>query len=253
MSSRSARADSDGPLQAASFRTGSDSPVRSDSSISRPYAEMSLASAGTRLPDSIQRMSPGTTSSAGISRTVPSRLMAARIWSSLSSARLERCAFASCHVPRQASIAITTTMITASLISPRTIEPAAAAASRSMSGLASCPIASRQRGGGGSRGRVFWPKLASRRVASSDDSPSRPLARLRSTSSKASACQGSLGRVGRRCNSAAGEGVMPIRCRSDVPGGHQRAGSHGRPAERHRPPWYGSVRPHGRRAPDGGW
>ncbi|GBE19101.1 hypothetical protein BMS3Abin16_01715 [archaeon BMS3Abin16] len=53
--------------------TGSDSPVSVDSSICRPSVSISLRSAGTRPPTFKETMSPGTSSSDGISYTLPSR------------------------------------------------------------------------------------------------------------------------------------------------------------------------------------
>ena len=51
--------------------TGSDSPVRADSSTSRELASTSRASAATRSPSPTSRTSPGTTSCAGSSRARP--------------------------------------------------------------------------------------------------------------------------------------------------------------------------------------
>ncbi len=56
-----------------SFSTATDSPVRLDSSTSRERATTRRASAGTRSPASRRTRSPGTSSTAGISRSWPSR------------------------------------------------------------------------------------------------------------------------------------------------------------------------------------
>ena len=139
--SRLPKPDSPGPSPApsapqVSFATGSDSPVSNDSSTCRPVEESSLASAGIRLPDSIQTRSPGTNSSAETSRSLPSRTTAARILRSFSIARLVYSACCSCQAPMAASMAMATAMNAASWASPNASDTAAAAERISTSGLA---------------------------------------------------------------------------------------------------------------------
>ncbi len=72
MSTRSPRAAS-AATASTCLGVGMDSPVSADSSISRVAAERMRASAGTRSPASMFTMSPGTSSSMGISASSPLR------------------------------------------------------------------------------------------------------------------------------------------------------------------------------------
>ncbi len=99
---------SSGSLQSARFRTGSDSPVKADSSALSCSARKSLASAGTMEPAERKITSPGTSSLAGISFLLPSRITCASGAESLRSMERERSALASCTTP---STALMTTMI----------------------------------------------------------------------------------------------------------------------------------------------
>ncbi len=60
------------------LRTGTDSPVSSDSSTARLLASSTTESAGTRSPSAITRMSPGTTSRPAMRVRRPSRTTRAR-------------------------------------------------------------------------------------------------------------------------------------------------------------------------------
>ena len=60
------------------LRTGTDSPVRSDSSVARLLQDRTAASAGTRSPSVSTRISPGTTSRPAMRRCKPSRTTSAR-------------------------------------------------------------------------------------------------------------------------------------------------------------------------------
>ncbi len=73
MSTRSPSGVSTAATCSTSFGTGALSPVRADSSISRVAALMMRPSAGIRSPASTRTMSPGTSSSAGICSSCPSR------------------------------------------------------------------------------------------------------------------------------------------------------------------------------------
>ena len=62
----------------AILRTGTDSPVSSDSSVCRSLASTSTASAGTRSPSASTRRSPRTTSRPAMRLRSPSRMTSAR-------------------------------------------------------------------------------------------------------------------------------------------------------------------------------
>jgi len=71
-------AGSTAPSCFAALRTGTDSPVSSDSSVSRAWAESSTPSAATRSPSPISSRSPRTTSRPGMRRRSPPRSTKAR-------------------------------------------------------------------------------------------------------------------------------------------------------------------------------
>ncbi len=73
MSVRSPSGVSGDPTLSTPFETGKLSPVSAASAISSVAADSSLPSAGTRSPASIDTMSPGTSPSAGICTSSPSR------------------------------------------------------------------------------------------------------------------------------------------------------------------------------------
>ena len=68
----------DSPSRAARLRTGTDSPVSSDSSTDRSLASSTRASAGTRSPSRNSTRSPGTTSRPAMRTCCPSRTTSAR-------------------------------------------------------------------------------------------------------------------------------------------------------------------------------
>ena len=72
------RAPRPGSPKPATLRTGTDSPVRNDSSTCRSSHSTSAASAGTRSPSESTTMSPRATSRPGIRLRSPSRMTSAR-------------------------------------------------------------------------------------------------------------------------------------------------------------------------------
>ena len=114
--------------------TGRDSPVRIDSSHSRPRAVRTRRSAGTMAPMPSDTTSPGTRCVASTSTVSPSRSVATswRIWEwSASAARSARNSFA---VPSPTEAATITAMISASAPWPTSADTRAAANNRSRSG-----------------------------------------------------------------------------------------------------------------------
>ncbi len=108
------------------FSTGSDSPVRADSSTARSSTSTSRRSAGTRFPDSSSTRSPGTTSSDGTERSRPPRTTRTSVSSRWRRASAALSAFHSWKVPTTALTSTTTRMKAASRQSPSPAETAAA-------------------------------------------------------------------------------------------------------------------------------
>ncbi len=101
------------------FDTGTDSPVRGDSSTFSCIAVITRASAGTLSPASSSTMSPGTNSSAGMSRSSPSRSTVATGAESFCSNSIARSARYSCTKPSSAEKRTITPMLIASISWPR--------------------------------------------------------------------------------------------------------------------------------------
>ena len=120
----------------ASFSTGTDSPVRADSSHLRLAAWISRPSAGMKSPASSLTMSPGTSWEASITCSAPPRTT--RAWGAemLFSASSAFSALLSCKTPRMAFKTTMTKIRSGSKNSPgsrwtqATIKETAAAASR---------------------------------------------------------------------------------------------------------------------------
>ena len=110
----------------ASFSTGTDSPVREDSSTCRLELLVSRISAGTCAPASRSTRSPVTSSAAGISLRIPSRITIVCGLVSFFNASSAFRAFPSCSMPTRALTTTTVPMITASLSSPRKTDTTAA-------------------------------------------------------------------------------------------------------------------------------
>ena len=102
----------------ASLSTGSDSPVRTDSSHSRPVASSSRMSAGTTSPSRRSTTSPGTSSVTSTVTGGPARTTSVRwwIWECRASAAFS--ARNSLTKPSTTDSAMMTPMMTAELLSP---------------------------------------------------------------------------------------------------------------------------------------
>ncbi len=120
------------------FSTGTDSPVRADSSVVRFTASISLPSAGTKSPSSIRTMSPGTSSEAGRFCGCPSLSTLACGELSLRRAAKDFSAFLSCHTPKMALVITIKRITTASVTSLTRYEIRAAANRSRISGSVSC-------------------------------------------------------------------------------------------------------------------
>ena len=119
-----------------SLSTGSDSPVRADSSMRRSSSDTIRPSAGTRSPVSSVTRSPGTTSAASMSLTSPSRSTRACGLESLRRASSAASARYSCTTP-MITLAMTIIRMTiASNTFPARTETTPAPASRYTIGLA---------------------------------------------------------------------------------------------------------------------
>ncbi len=129
MLARAVSAVFSGTTQSSSLGTGCDSPVSTDSSVSRLYTSMSLASAAILSPGDRTSTSPGTTSAASIDCAWPPR--STRAWGADSSARAARARSArnSCTKPRMAFTTTMASMAAASLYSPITADAAVAPSS----------------------------------------------------------------------------------------------------------------------------
>ncbi|MNM91185.1 hypothetical protein D3C81_1034790 [compost metagenome] len=106
-------------MASACLETGSDSPVKADSSAYRALHSSQRTSAGTRSPLSSSTISPGTSILAGIISCLPSRSTLALGAESCFSARSERSARNSCTNPSTPLSRIMATIVIASRYSPR--------------------------------------------------------------------------------------------------------------------------------------
>jgi hypothetical protein len=150
---------------------GRDSPVSVDSSTCSSVASTSRPSAATRSPALSAMTSPTTTSSAGRSRTWPSRRTRAVGASSARTAAAAWSARPSWIAPNTA-LAMTIARITpASSSSPIATEIAAAPTSSSTIEFPNWRATSASRDGRGSRRSRLGPSRPSRRAASASPSP----------------------------------------------------------------------------------
>ncbi len=108
---RSARGASSGQTTSASFSTGTDSPVRADSSAISSTDRSSRRSAGTRSPVRSSTMSPGTSSALSIVSFFPARMTLAFGELSFFSASMALSARSSWTVPITAFIMTMDSMI----------------------------------------------------------------------------------------------------------------------------------------------
>ena len=170
--------------------TGTDSPVRTDSSTIRAIVVSKRRSAGTRMPDSRRTMSPGTSSALSTICSTPSRSTRALGERYRMSERMADSARHSWTKPKRALIAKDATMTLASTHSPSAPATTAASPSATMSGLANWCTRISSGFGGGTSARRLGPKCARRRRASAEESPCGVVASARSVSSGESAYQG---------------------------------------------------------------
>gem|GEM_PF-6162106 len=176
---------------AALLRTGSDSPVRLDSSASSDVASRMRQSAGTGSPACSTSTSPGTKVSGATCCSRPSRRTCTGVVEPRSSARTARSVCKRWMPPRMPLAVITPPTSAASVAEPTIEDSAAPSASTGVSGLASS--SSRARPKLGWCGSVCTPPggwLGRRRAASSASIPSAEEPMRASTSSTAMACQG---------------------------------------------------------------
>ena len=165
----SARASADGTL-----RTGTDSPVSSDSSVERCSARRRRPSAGTRSPSARTTRSPRTTSRPAMRRRSPSRITRAR------GLERSRSASSACSVRRSWTIVMVMTTntkpssISASVGSPmrRYTTPAATSMRNIGSRTTSRTMVSRLRFC--CAGSSFGPSCCKRARASSSRRPTSP-------------------------------------------------------------------------------
>ena len=122
----------------ASLSTGTDSPVKADSSIFKLIVLVRRKSAGTCRPASKQTTSPGTSSFAGISICLPPLFTIAWGLVSFFNASIAFLAFPSCTTPTNAFTVITATIIMASSISPKNKDMAVATKRMKINGSFNC-------------------------------------------------------------------------------------------------------------------
>ncbi|CAM5623416.1 hypothetical protein SPURM210S_04869 [Streptomyces purpurascens] len=153
------------------FSTGTDSPVSDDSSASSNAAASTSPSAGTMSPSATRTTSPGTTSAAATERSSPSRTTLAAGALMADSAITACSARTSCTTPTTVFTMITNRITAASERSPVPMVRAAATSRTRISGSRSCCSTRRHTGVRSSAGISLGPWRASRRAASTDDSP----------------------------------------------------------------------------------
>ncbi len=124
--------------------TGTDSPVSADSLTCRFDASIRRRSAVTTSPPASKTISPGTSFSAGICRTRPSRRTFASTLPMRCSASIERTARSSVTKPIAALMMITTATAAPSTHSAKANDRAAATTSRSTIRLLNCSTRMRQ-------------------------------------------------------------------------------------------------------------
>ena len=151
--------------------TARDSPVRADSSTRRSVADTRSASAGTRSPAASTSNSPGTTSTPSMSTTIPSRRTRTLTGSIRRSAATARSARCSCTNAKTAFTTITVTIAAVRAGSPAARARAAPAHSSSAKSCTKFARNSRTGEGPAISAMVFGPDSASRRRASSVESP----------------------------------------------------------------------------------
>ena len=200
---------------ATDLATGTDSPVSTDSSHSRPVVVSRRRSAGTMSPSCRCTMSPGTNSRTSTRMGTPPRVTRAVFRICECSASAARSARNSLAKPSPTDNTTMTPMITASDRSPTKYEAVAAATSRASSGERTCRVRT-------ARMPTWWdattllPNRSRLADACCVVSPSGPTPRRRATSSaerlaaSAMSSPGSAGvsSAGSRAGSAA---LMSIR------------------------------------------
>ena len=124
---------------AGSFATGSDSPVRVDSSTSSPLASSRRASAPITEPASTVTTLPRTRASADTVVVLPRSRTVTRIWCDSSRARTARSARKRWAAPSRALAPVTAPITAASAVDPTMADSAAPPARTGTSGLASSP------------------------------------------------------------------------------------------------------------------
>ena len=151
--------------------TGRLSPVSADSAISIVAARSSRPSAGTMSPASIETMSPGTSCSAGISCSCPSRIALALTIIIFCNAATAVAALPSCCRPRTAlnSVSATRTMPVSHSCSSRLTTPAASRTIciRSVYWRRNA----RQRGSAVPASNLFGPNRSARKATSAELRP----------------------------------------------------------------------------------
>ena len=176
------------------FSTGMDSPVSADSWSCRLLVRTSRRSAGTLSPEARKTRSPGTSSSAGTSRRLPSRCTLAWSESILRMASSAASALPSWMKPMIALMRTTPRMTPVSTHSPSTAVTTEAPSSTKMRTLVNWlkkRADAERRFGGVSRLR---PKTSSRRRTSSCVSPFDGLSSSSEVSSTERECQSRISR-----------------------------------------------------------
>ncbi len=108
------------PSTSAAFWTGTDSPVRADSSTCNSRTRSRRRSAGTRSPEASSTRSPGTSSDASTRRFSPARITVASVVKARASASSADSALLSCRKPMIELSTTTPRMTLASTQAPST-------------------------------------------------------------------------------------------------------------------------------------
>ena len=182
--------------------TGSDSPVKVDSSALSFAASTRRISAGMRSPASTSTTSPGTSSSAANRLTTPARNTTQSIFANWRSASMERVARHSVRKPIVALIAITAKMATASAKSENSIASTPAVASKTITMFLNCSARIETRCRCATACNSFRPKMRRRSRTSFSSRP-----RAESTTSSCSTASALLLHAGKTRS-----GCMVIYC-----------------------------------------
>jgi hypothetical protein len=172
------------------FTTGTDSPVKRDSSTSSALAATRRRSAGTRPPDSSRTRSPGTRSRLSTPHSRPSRITRAWGETRCIRARTERSARRSCVKPITAFSASTAPITIASAYSRSRRVTRPASSRMEISGLVNWWRRIAQALVGGASSSWLGPWRSRRAATSARARPRGPAPRRASTSAAASTCHG---------------------------------------------------------------